>query len=266
MGYMTYTDEMKKFIEENYKDISTAELVDKFNLHFGTEASLYAIKKYKENHGLRNGRVGGNTPMKYTEEMHAFMKEYVPGHTHKEIQAEFNRRFVEVHISLGRVKSYIKNHGLNTGFTGRFQKGNIPPNKGQKMSADMYEKCKATMFKKGQEPVNHRQVGSERITKDGYIEVKIAEPNKWRLKHLVIWEEANGPVPPKHCIFFMDNDRTNVSLENLRVIPRNQLLIMNGRRGFNGHDKDSNEVALTAARLTEKIEQIKRGNANGKDR
>ena len=257
MGYMTYTDEMKQFIEENYKDISTAELVDRFNTRFGAGVSLYAIKKYKENHGLRNGRVGGSTSMKYTEEMHAFMKEYVPGHTHKEIQAEFNRRFVEVHISLGRVKSYIKNHGLNTGFTGQFQKGCISHNKGQKMPPDVYKKCKATMFKAGQTPCNKKPLGSERITKDGYIEVKIAEPNKWRLKHLVVWEEVNGPVPPKHCIFFMDNDRTNTNIENLRLIPRSHLVSMNGKRGFQGFDRESNEVALAAAELTQKINQVK---------
>ena len=266
MGYMSYTNEMKQFIEENYKDISTAELTERFNSRFGTSLTRETMKKYKENHGMKTGRVGGYQIIKYTDEMHDFMKVYVPGHTHKEIQAEFNRRFTDVHISLNRVSSYIKRHNLSTGFTGRFQKGCVSHNKGKKMPPELYEKCKETMFKKGNEPVNHRPVGSERITKDGYIEVKIEEPNKWRLKHLIIWEEANGPVPPKHCIFFMDNDRTNVTLDNLRVIPRSQLLIMNGRRGFSGHDRDSNEVALTAAQLTEKINQIKRGNTDGENR
>ena len=201
----------------------------------------------------------------YSKEEHEFMKQYIPGHGYREIQKTFTEKF-GWEITLGQIKSYIGNHNLNTGRTGRFEKGLIPANKGQKMSPEIYEKCKGTMFQKGNVPVNHRPVGSERITKDGYIEVKIAEPNKWRLKHLIIWEEANGPVPPKHCIFFMDNDRTNVTLDNLRVIPRSQLLIMNGRRGFSGHDRDSNEVALTAAQLTEKINQIKRGNTDGENR
>jgi hypothetical protein len=259
MGFMTYTEEMRQFIQDNYKDISTAELTERFNVEFGTNLCRDTMKKYKENHGLKNGRRGGYSIIRYTEEMHEFMREFVPGHTHREIQAEFNKRFPDVHISVNKVSSYIKNHNLSTGFTGRFVKGNVPANKGKKMSTEMYEKCKPTMFKKGQEPINHRPIGSERITKDGYIEVKIAEPNKWRLKHLIVWEEVNGPVPPKHCIFFMDNDRTNVVLENLRCIPRSQLVCMNGRCGFQGYDRESNEVALTAAELTQKIEQIKRG-------
>ena len=201
----------------------------------------------------------------FTQEEKQFLIAYVPGHSYKEIQQEFIDRF-EWDITVRQVKNAINRYGLKTGRTGRFEKGLIPANKGQKMSPETYEKCKGTMFQKGNVPINHRPVGSERITKDGYIEVKIEEPNKWRLKHLIIWEEANGPVPPKHCIFFMDNDRTNVTLDNLRVIPRSQLLIMNGRRGFSGHDKDSNEVALTAAQLTEKINQIKRGNTDGENR
>lgn len=53
--------------------------------------------------------------------------------------------------------------------------GNIPFNKGKKgyMSAEQYEKCKQTMFKKGNIPANHRPIGSERVGKDGYILIKI---------------------------------------------------------------------------------------------
>ena len=192
----------------------------------------------------------------FTVEEKQFLIEYVPGHSHKEIQSEFINRF-NWDITLGQVKNAIKRYGLNTGRTGRFEKGLIPANKGQKMSADLYEKCKPTMFKKGNVPANHKPVGSERITKDGYVEIKIAEPNKWRLKHLVVWEEANGSVPPKHCIFFMDNDRTNTDINNLRLIPRSQLVTMNGKRGFQGYDRESNEVALAAAELTQKINQVK---------
>ncbi len=38
------------------------------------------------------------------------------------------------------------------------------------------------MFAKGNVPPNHRPVGSERISKDGYIEVKVAEPKQVEIK------------------------------------------------------------------------------------
>ena len=38
--------------------------------------------------------------------------------------------------------------------------------------------CERTWFKKGHIPANYRPVGSERVNADGYIEVKVADPNK----------------------------------------------------------------------------------------
>ena len=91
--------------------------------------------------------------MRYTEAQHAFMREFVPGHSYKEIRDEFNRRF-GTELTTSRVKSYIGKHKLNTGRTGHFPKGNIPPNKGKKVSKEAYEKSKTTMFRKGNIPVN----------------------------------------------------------------------------------------------------------------
>ena len=44
-------------------------------------------------------------------------------------------------------------------------------------------------LKKGNRPHNYRPVGSERITVDGFIEIKVADPNKWDLKSRVIYQE-----------------------------------------------------------------------------
>ena len=67
----------------------------------------------------------------YTVEEQKFMKEYVPGHSYKEIQKAFTEKF-GWEISLGQVNAYIGNHHISTGRTGRFQKGQEPPNKGKK--------------------------------------------------------------------------------------------------------------------------------------
>jgi hypothetical protein len=64
----------------------------------------------------------------------------------------------------------------------RFKPGTTPPNKGKKMSPELYAKCAPTMFKKGRPALNQRPVGSERVNVDGYIEMKIQDPNKWALK------------------------------------------------------------------------------------
>ena len=104
--------------------------------------------------------------------------------------------------------------------THRFKKGSVPPNKGKKMSPEVYEKVKETMFKKGNSPVNHREVGSERINVDGYIEIKVAEPNRWKLKHRIIWEQVNGEIPKGYNVQFKNHNRQDCRIENLYLICR----------------------------------------------
>ena len=102
----------------------------------------------------------------------------------------------------------------------RFKKGSIPPNKGKKMSPEVYEKVKETMFKKGKSPVNHREVGSERINVDGYIEIKVAEPNRWKLKHRIIWEQVNGEIPKGYNVQFKNHNPLDCRIENLYLISK----------------------------------------------
>lgn len=101
----------------------------------------------------------------------------------------------------------------------RFQPGHIPANKGQKMNADQYEKCKFTMFSKGNKPHNIKWDGYERITVDGYTEVRVSE-RVFKLKHRMIWEEANGPIPPGMIVIFKDKNKKNFDINNLELITR----------------------------------------------
>ncbi len=160
----------------------------------------------------------------YTTEEQQFMTEYVPGHSYREIQKAFTEKF-GWEISLSQVNSYIGNHHLSTGRTGRFQKGQEPPNKGKK--GVCAAGCEKTWFKKGHIPANYRPVGSERVNADGYIEVKIADPNKWKLKHRVVWESVNGKIPKGYIIIFRDNDKTNTDIDNLLLIKRGTHAVLN---------------------------------------
>lgn len=161
---------------------------------------------------------------KYTPEERQFFVEYVPGHSYKEIQAAFITKF-HWEISLSQIKGYIANHKLNTGRTGAFEKGKPSHNKGKK---GVYAPgCEKGWFRKGHIPKNYRPVGSERVSVDGYIEIKIADPNKWRMKHVVIWEQENGPVPKGSCVIFLDGNKQNTNIKNLQMIKRKTLARMN---------------------------------------
>lgn len=100
----------------------------------------------------------------------------------------------------------------------RYTKGHQPANKGKKMPAEVYAKVAPTMFGKGHKPHNFKPVGSERLTKDGYLERKVADPKTWRAVHVLVWEAAYGPVPAKHKVIFKDNNKLNNDLSNLECV------------------------------------------------
>jgi hypothetical protein len=108
----------------------------------------------------------------------------------------------------------------------QFKKGHLPYNYGQKMSTLLYEKCQKTMFKKGAKPHNTRKEGEESKSTDGYIYVKIAD-NDWRLKHRVVYEKVNGPIPDDHIVVFKDNNKLNFDINNLELISKSENMLRN---------------------------------------
>ena len=178
--------------------------------------------------------------------MKQFILDNYKGRYNQELADLFNQKF-NTNITSKTIKSYKANNKLNSGLTGKFRKGQTPHNKGKKMPKEVYEKVKHTMFAKGNVPPNHRPVGSERISKDGYIEVKVAEPNKWRLKQRVVYEEAKGEIPEGCPIIFLDGNKRNFDIDNLRCITRSELLYLNCN-GLN-NSNEITETGILMARL-----------------
>ena len=88
------------------------------------------------------------------------------------------------------------------------------------------DRCsKETEFKKGNRPQTWVPVGSESKTK-GYIRVKVAEPNVWRQRSHVVWEEANNkPLPEGWIVRHLDDDPLNDAPENLEAMPRSKHIL-----------------------------------------
>jgi hypothetical protein len=108
----------------------------------------------------------------------------------------------------------------------RFKKGSTPHNKGITMTDEVYQKVAPTMFKKGSEPPNRKYDGHERISKDGYIEIRI-RPGKYVAKHRMIWESVNGKIADGMVISFKDRNPLNHDINNLELITRVELMDRN---------------------------------------
>jgi hypothetical protein len=128
--------------------------------------------------------------------------------------------------------------GQTVGFGTQFKKGSVPKNKGKKqtefMTAEAIAKTSATRFKKGNQPHNIRQIGFERITADGYVEVKVrnapenGKNKNFELKHRLVWEQYNGSIPKGMIVEFIPGaDKINFTVSDLVLRSRYENMISN---------------------------------------
>lgn len=120
-----------------------------------------------------------------------------------------------------KIKNLVKILERRSPVTGRFENGNIPWNRGI-MGIHLNPE---TEFKLGNRPQNTVAVGTEVETR-GYIRRKVAEPNIWRQRSQIIWEQHHGRMLPKGWIVrHKDGNPLNDDPHNLDAIPRSQNLI-----------------------------------------
>lgn len=192
-----------------------------------------------------------------------FMLKYIPGHTGQEIRQEFKRLFGII-LSEGQIGNFKHKYGIKSGtHGGQFKLGQIAHNKGKKMSPELKAKVSRTFFQKGHMPANHRRVGSERLNVDGYIEIKVQEPNKWRLKQRVVYEQYYGVKLAKNeVIIFLDGNKLNFDIDNLYKMDRAGLARYNQDHLY-GKDREINRAAAHIARLKTEIKRNEKPTRNG---
>ena len=116
-----------------------------------------------------------------------------------------------------------------------FKKGQVSRNKGLKqaeyMSPESIEICKKSQFKAGHLPHNTKYNGHERLTKDGYIEVRV-KPGKYVHKHRLIYEQHFGKIPKGMIVIFADGNSANFEPSNLKCISRQENMNRNSIARF----------------------------------
>lgn len=194
---------------------------------------------------------------KYTDEMIEFLREVTPGKTYKEITELFNNKF-NLDTTVETMKGLLSRKKIHTGTLGQFKKGSIPWNKGKKG----YVGANRTSFKKGNKPKNWKPIGSERINAEGYTLIKISNEGgmwkRWALKHRVVWEEHHKKKIPKgSVIIFADGDKSNLSIENLICITRNELKVLNKCRLISSVP-ELTKTGLNIAKIRIKLAELRK--------
>lgn len=219
-------------------------------------------------HGLRKrkGWKVGREPGRYVGRNRKYSDaelEWLRANSSMEINAccaEFRAEFDREDTTPAKLHSLRKRMGWRTGRTGQFVKGQPAYNKGKRCPEGVggrHPNARKTQFKKGQEPHNTKYLGHERINKDGYIEISVAETNphtgyerRYVHKHVHLWTLKNGPVPKGHALKCLDGDRLNTDPSNWEAIPRGILPRLNGGKATRVMAYDSAPAELKPALLT----------------
>jgi hypothetical protein len=263
-----YTEAEMAWLETNrlmvISDYHTA-FVATFMRDDVTAAHLHSLRKRK---GWKVGRDGGRYKgrrLKYSDAEIAWLREHCAlpiADYHAGFQAAFGR----TDTSAAKLRSLRKREGFKTGRDGRFVPGQASPTKGQKRGP-AHPNSRATLFKLGHDPANRHPMGHERMTDDGYLEIKVAQTNpytghntRYVHKHRHLWEQANGPLPPGMVLKCLDGDKTNTDPANWEAVPRGLLPRLNGKSGRNYDTADPavKPTIMAIAKLEHKARELKK--------
>lgn len=146
------------------------------------------------------------------------------------------------------------------GSSTRFRKGQTSWNKGLHYTAG--GRSAETRYKAGNRPVTWVPVGTEVVDGDGYRKRKIRDDApkgmsrfNWKFVHILVWEEAHGPVPKGHAVAFRDGNREHIALANLELVPRGALM---RRNSVHNLPKELAQVVQLRGALIRKINRKER--------
>lgn len=180
----------------------------------------------------------------WSPEEEDIMRRHYPVTPTKKIAAALGRNERQVFnkaYSMGLEKSqeYLSSanacrfrRGYHPGKGTQFKTGHVAWNKGMK---GLILGGIETQFKPGNRSGTaeklYQPIGTERISKDGYIQRKINDDmpmqRRWRGVHIINWEAINGPLPKGHVLVFKDGNKRNTAVENLDLLSRAELMRRN---------------------------------------
>lgn len=163
--------------------------------------------------------------MKLNEKQITFLKDNASGTHNSDLIRLFYEEF-GVMLTRKQLKYWKHKYGLKSGFDGRFMKG--------------------------QQPHNHKEIGYEFVSKNGYTYIKVAEPNTWVKKQRYLWEQENNKKVLKgQSVVFLDQDKTNFNIDNLMLIEDRDKLVMKNKHLFTTN-KDLTKTGILIAKLSNK--------------
>lgn len=254
-----WTNEIVDYLHEIYLNRSNDEITHLINKKFGTNFTKASVQTKKRKLGLISSY---KYMPKFTPEVIDFILKNYKGKDNVELAELLIERF-NLDTNPDKVSMFKANYkrrfgvDLRTGINrGCFHKGHVPINKGTKGMFNVGGNSGS--FKKGNKPQNYKPVGTERIVKGGYVEIKIADPDKWESKQRYIYKKHHGSIPEGYNVMFADKNKQNFDIDNLILVSKSEDLIMNNNKLFY-EDKELTKTGHLIAKVIDKTAKLKRG-------
>lgn len=271
---IAYSDAEMRWLEANRMMVISdyhRAFVAEFRREDVTAAHLHGLRKRK---GWKVGRDPGRYKGRHLKYSHAeivWLRDNCTlpiGEYHRAFCAKFGRG----DISRANLHGLRKREGWKTGRTGRFEKGQISPNKGKRCapgSGGRHPNAQKTQFRKGNRPHTWRGAGHESVCDDGYVWIIVNETNPYTgaptrrvQKHRWLWERENGPIPAGHVLKCLDGNRANTDPANWEAVPKGMLPRLHGKSGRD-YDRAPDELKPTIMAVA-KLEHLARERRGGR--
>lgn len=156
---------------------------------------------------------------KYSKEFEQFVIENVSKYTREELRKIVQDKF-NIKLSSEALRRYIFSH--------------------------CKEKWKDYDKEKVRKNIFRCNIGAERSSAGG-IFVKIGEPNRWRLKHRLMYEKYhNCKLRDDECIIFLNQNRNDFSKENLKKITFEEFMYLHNCGTFSKNPELTKAGILSA--------------------
>jgi hypothetical protein len=191
------------------------------------------------------------------------------GRPHERVLAKANamglKKSRELIAQIARERTEQPGHGSRAH---RLKPGHVPANKGVKHPEGWAPGNMArSQFKPGHKPHTWVPVGSYRVSPGGALERKTSDdpgPShvRWKPVHRLVWEAANGPVPPGHLVVFKPGRRTAdlalITLDAVELLTRAEIM---ARNTLHQYPKYIVNATMLLGAFTRKINQRKKEEA-----
>jgi len=298
-----WTDEMREFLANNYAKMKyedlAIEMSEKFNLSitvWGISYQLRQMRLKKDPNIFKKGHKGKTY---WTDEMIQFLIDNFEYMTYEELATTMSKKF-NVQMTENSINNKVTRLNLRrkvrwTDDMDKYLLDNYQNMFYSQLAEDMSDKFgiklsmdsvfgrirnlrekegRTQIPKKPPVATNTKPIGTE-IVNSGYIWIKLSDipvndstknwRENWVTKHRYIWEQANGSIPEDHCIIFLDGNKQNCELSNLRCVPRSYVVRMVSGLA-NDIFKEGPEMigaGIAWCELNDAIKEIKEEKKNG---